>query len=132
MSSIDDNKRSVLRYFELLTRNDVDGLMALYDESMTLHVSGNTLTSGTYSKAQLAELAGLVVNVFPAGLVLTVTGMVAEGDTVAVQVESTGELHNGRSYHNQYHTLMRFRDGQIAEVREYQDTHHAYQVWHRD
>jgi ketosteroid isomerase-like protein len=85
---LDDNKRTVLRYFELLTRNDVGGLMAIYDESMTLHVSGNTLTSGTYSKAQLAELAGLVVNVFPTGLELTVTGMVAEATGWRPRVES--------------------------------------------
>ena len=88
VSSIDDNKRTVLRYFEPPTRNDVAGLMAIYDESMTLHVSGNTLTSGSYSKTQLAELAGRVVDVFPTGLTLKVTGMVAEGDRVAAEVES--------------------------------------------
>ena len=106
MSSIDDNKRTVLRYFELLTHNDVAGLMAIYDESMTLHVSGNTLTSGSYSKAQLAELAGLVVDVFPTGLTLKVTGMVAEGDRVAAEVESRGIHVSGKRYQNNYHFLI--------------------------
>ncbi len=127
-SSIDDNKRTVLRYFELLTRNDVAGLMAIYDESMTLHVSGNTLTSGTYCKAQLAELAGLVVNVFPTGLELTVTGMVAEGDKVAAEVESRGVHVSGQQYHNNYHFLITVRDDRIVECREYMDTEHVTDV----
>ena len=128
MSSIDDNKRTVLRYFELLTRNDVAGLMAIYDESMTLHVSGNTLTSGSYSKTQLAELAGLVVNVFPTGLTLKVTGMVAEGDRVAAEVESRGAHVSGKQYQNNYHFLITIRDGRIFECREYMDTEHVTDV----
>jgi ketosteroid isomerase-like protein len=58
--------------------------------------------------------------------------MVAEGDKVALEVETTGELHNGRSYHDQYHTLMRISDGEIREIREYHDTQHTYAVWFAD
>ena len=65
------------------------------------------------------------------GLKMTVLGSVAEGDQVAVEVESRGDLRNGRQYRQQYHFLISFRDGKIAVVREYLDTHHAFDVWMR-
>ena len=60
---------------------------------------------------------------------MTVKNAIAEGDLVALEVESHGELTNGRTYHNEYHTLMRVFADQIREVREYSDTQHAHMVW---
>ena len=37
----------------------------------------------------------------------------AEGDRVAVEAESHGELKNGKTYNNTYHFLFVFRDGKI-------------------
>jgi ketosteroid isomerase-like protein len=53
----------------------------------------------------------------------------SEGSSVALEVESRGDLVNGRLYRQQYHMLMEFRDGRIAAVREYLDTQHAHDVW---
>lgn len=48
-------------------------------------------------------------------------GMIAEGDTVAVEVRS--EMHfGGRIYRNEYHDLFVVRDGLIVHGREYFDT----------
>jgi ketosteroid isomerase-like protein len=55
---------------------------------------------------------------------------VAEGDRVAVEAESYGELRNGRVYAQEYHVLMTIRDGKIAAVREYMDTAHVMAVWY--
>src|SRR5262245_54483148 len=57
------------------------------------------------------------------------TGTIVEGDAVAAEVESHGELEDGRVYSNHYHVLVRLADGKIREVREYNDTQHAYVVW---
>jgi len=130
-----DHKTIVLEFFDRFSQGDVDGAVDLLSRDATWWLPGQPdemPSAGLYTKDEIAILFDRMTRRLRGGLLMTVTGMVAEGDTVAVQVESTGELHNGRSYHNQYHTLMRFRDGQIAEVREYQDTRHAYQVWHRD
>jgi len=59
------------------------------------------------------------------------TGLIAEGDKVAAEVQSSGDLQNGRQYRQQYHFVLEFRDGKIAAVREYLDTQHAYEVWIR-
>jgi ketosteroid isomerase-like protein len=63
------------------------------------------------------------------GLRMTVKSAVAEGDKVALEVESHGELTNGRLYSQQYHFLLEFRDGKICAVREYPDTRYAHAVW---
>jgi ketosteroid isomerase-like protein len=63
------------------------------------------------------------------GLALTVKGAVAEGDKVALEVESEGELTNGNVYRQQYHFLLELRDGKISAVREYLDTQHVHAVW---
>ena len=53
----------------------------------------------------------------------------AEGDTVALEVVSRGELTKGRLYDQQYHVAMRFRGGKIVSTREYLDTHHVVDIW---
>jgi ketosteroid isomerase-like protein len=63
------------------------------------------------------------------GLTMTVKGAIAEGDKVALEVRSYGELTNGNIYRQEYHFLMEFREGKICAVREYLDTQHAYTVW---
>jgi len=65
----------------------------------------------------------------PGGLHMTVKGMVAEGDKVAVELESRGELDNGRLYNNEYHLLMTIRDGKVHAVKEYYDSHHVFMTW---
>jgi len=63
------------------------------------------------------------------GLTLTVKSSLAEGDKVALEVESQGELHNGRIYNQEYHFLMTIGDGKITSVKEYLDTQHLFAVW---
>jgi ketosteroid isomerase-like protein len=62
---------------------------------------------------------------------MTVKSTVAEGDKVAVEAASHGQLRNGRVYEQEYHALMTIRNGQIAAVREYLDTDHVLAVWYR-
>jgi len=60
---------------------------------------------------------------------MKVKSCIAEGDSVALEVVSSGDLKNGRLFRQEYHMLMQFRDGKISAVREYLDTQHAYDVW---
>ena len=54
----------------------------------------------------------------------TIKGITAEGDRVAVEVESYGKFGNGKIYQNHYHFLFEVREGKIQAVREYLDTQH--------
>lgn len=50
---------------------------------------------------------------------MKILGMIGEGDKVAVEAESYGEMNNGKIYDNAYHFVFTFRDGKICEVKEY-------------
>jgi ketosteroid isomerase-like protein len=73
--------------------------------------------AGEYDKDRLRALFHRMLSQLDGGLRMTVLGTVVEGDRVAAEVESSGDLHNGRQYRQQYHFLFEFHDGKIARVR---------------
>jgi ketosteroid isomerase-like protein len=103
-------------------------------DDVTWRISGKpelTPVGGVYDKARLRKLFDRMLSQLEGGLQMRVLGSVAEGDRVAVEVASSGDLRNGRQYRQEYHFLITFRDGKIAGVREYLDTQHAHDVWIR-
>ncbi len=65
----------------------------------------------------------------PSGLGLKIETIICEGDRCAVQAESNTIAANGKKYNNLYHFDIRFDGDKIAEVREYNDTNHAREVF---
>ena len=63
------------------------------------------------------------------GLAMNVGSCIAEGNSIALEAVSSGALRNGRQDRQEYHMLLRFRDGKIVSVREYLDTQHANDAW---
>ncbi len=130
----EQNKRLAAELFARFTASDTDGVIALMADDVTWRIPGKpelTPAAGIYDKQRLSKLFHRMLAQLSDGLKMTVTGSLAEGDRVAVEVESSGDLRNGRQYRQQYHFLITFRDGKIASVREYLDTHHAFDVWMR-
>lgn len=122
MSIEQRNKQAAQAFFDILNRGDVPALIAAYAEDGRCVTMGNTLISGTYSRDQIASAAGGIYQVFPQGIRFTIKAMTAEGERVAVEAESEGAHVSGQVYTNQYHFLMRFRDGKVVEFKEYMDT----------
>lgn len=83
---------------------------------------------GTYGNAEFAAIAGAFAGMFKAPSQITVLGVTAEGDRVAIEAEGYAELKNGKVYRNRYHYLFIFRDGKICEGRLYNDTAHAKEI----
>ncbi|HEX5586681.1 MAG TPA: hypothetical protein VFZ17_05195 [Acidimicrobiia bacterium] len=57
--------------------------------------------------------------------------MIAEGDVVVEEFESFMFGADGTLYNNQYCWLQRFADDQVVEMREYNDSHHAWLIFGR-
>ena len=55
-----------------------------------------------------------------------ITGMLAEGDRVALQWTSRARTRGGRPYENNCIGVFTVRDGRIQAVREYMDTLYAH------
>ncbi len=130
--TMSQNKQIAAELFARFTASDIDGVLALMADDVTWRLPGKpelSRAAGVYDKARLRGLFDRMVAALENGLTMTVVGSIAEGNHVAIEVESFGELKNGRSYRQQYHFLITVRDGKIAAVREYLDTHHAWDVW---
>ncbi len=134
MSTESENRQVVTELFARFTAGDLDGVMALLTDDVSWRLPGRPEllpTAGLYDKKRLRRLFDRMLSQLPSGLRMTVVHLLADGDAVAAEVESAGDLANGRQYRQQYHFLFRLRDGRIATAHEYLDTHHAYDVWIR-
>jgi ketosteroid isomerase-like protein len=116
------NKQVVQAFFDAMSRGDIAGFIDLYDDEGSVWTSGNTLISGTLTKAQIEQGAGAIFDAFPEGLTFTVHAMTAEGDRVAVEAESNGTHVSGKHYRNLYHFLFEMRNGKVLKLKEYMDT----------
>jgi ketosteroid isomerase-like protein len=50
--------------------------------------------------------------------------LISKGGLVAAESQASARLKNGKSYHNRYVFVFEIRDGSIAAVREYMDSHY--------
>lgn len=60
------------------------------------------------------------------GYTVEVHNAIAEGDEVAVEYSARGQTSGGEVYHNDYLVRFTLRDGQIASIRPYFDTHYVH------
>ena len=127
-----DNKATAREFFARFSASDIPGAMALMTDDATWWIPGKpelNPVAGLYQKDRITALFYAMLKRLTSGLKMTPTGMIAEGDRVAVEVVSAGDLTNGRHYRQEYHMLIEFREDKISAVREYLDTQHAHAVW---
>jgi len=124
----EDNKELVRRMIAALSNADVDFIKENYAEDFEIWVAGSLPFSGSGDKASAVAAMPAVLTLFPSGLRFSIVAMTAEGDRVAIEATSVGTTALDRDYEQQYHFLMRVRDGKIVEWKEYMDTEHARKV----
>jgi ketosteroid isomerase-like protein len=128
------NKQLARELFRRFDANDIAGVLDMLSDDATWWLAGRTEqipTAGLKSKPQIAPVFQAMMDQLKDGLCMEVTGLVAEGDEVALELVSHGELRNGRVYSNHCHMLLTLRDGQVSAVREYLDTQHVVDTWFR-
>ena len=118
----DHNKALALQFMAANDRNDALALANMYAKDGTHTVMGTTPISGVYTKQQMLAAAGAIFAPFPDGKPAKVIGIVAEGDTVAVEIDSPARHESGQMYHQFIHWVLRFRNGKLIETKEYLDT----------
>jgi uncharacterized protein len=126
-----ENKKVALTFLENLSAGKVDAALELIADDVDWWLAGKPeqfALAGSKDKTQFAEMLSMIEAGMPNGIRLTITGVTAEGDRVAVQMNADGVSVTGKEYHNQYHDLLEVRDGQIHVGREYLDTAHAQEV----
>lgn len=123
--TLDHNKQQVRRFLAHFRQGSVPDLMAAMSSDATWWILGRPElfpAAGSKSRADMNRIWANLFRHMTGGLEMEVIGMVAEGDKVAAEVRSRGDLTDGRVYENQYHMLFTLREGKIVEVKEYADT----------
>ena len=113
---------------DALSRADLDWVRANYAEDLTLWTAGSLPFSGSRGKAAALEGMPQILGLFPEGLRFEITALTAEGERVAIEATSRGTTFRGDLYEQEYHFLLRARDGKVVEFREYMDTELARRV----
>jgi len=129
------NRQIAIDFYRRYDANDVAGALDLMADDLSFWIAGkpgSNATAGLHDKEGMAAIFRRMGRQFKDGrLRMTVKATTAEGERVALEVESYGELANGRVYNQEYHALMTIRGGKIATVREYMDTAHVDAVWYQ-
>jgi ketosteroid isomerase-like protein len=126
-----ENKKVALTFLENLSAGKIDAALELIADDVDWWLAGKPeqfALAGSKDKTQFAGMLSMIEEGMPNGIRLTITGITAEGDRVAVEMKADGVSATGQEYHNQYHDLLEVRDGQIHAGREYLDTAHAQKV----
>lgn len=130
--STEQNKQIVGKFFEKFSAADVAGALELLDDTVIWRAMGREGGLPVSGEMDKHKIGGLIENVkaaFPDGMRLTPTGWTAEGDRVALEMESYAVKSNGIVYNNFYHFLVILSNSKITSLREYLDTLHVKQVF---
>jgi ketosteroid isomerase-like protein len=120
--STEANRETALKMMAVMEAGGLDE--SILTDDVAWWVPGR----GTVSKAEFIAMAGGFRELLAAPMTLTVQGVTAEGDRVAIEAESYGPLKNGKIYNNTYHFLFLFRDGKICLAKEYNNSQHVVEV----
>jgi uncharacterized protein len=96
-----DNRKLAEELFARLSAGDVPGALATMTDDATWLAAGRREllpAAGNYNKEKLGRFFNPMLGQLKNGLKMTMKGMIAEGDRVALEAESYGELKNGRIY----------------------------------
>ncbi|ARR57760.1 hypothetical protein HY78_30125 (plasmid) [Rhizorhabdus wittichii DC-6] len=129
-TSLADNKQVAIAFLDALTHWDWDKTSSLMTEDATYWIAGNTSVSGqTNSRQEYIDQARRLFAPMKEPMALDFGDITAEDDRVALEMWSTLNFPDGRTYRNRYHILFTVREGKIASVREYMDTQHVYELF---
>ncbi|HYI40996.1 MAG TPA: nuclear transport factor 2 family protein [Allosphingosinicella sp.] len=118
------NKAILTAIFDALALGDGRPFVAAMAEDFTWIMEGTTAWSGTFrGKAEVqAKVLTPLFAQFKTPYRNRAERMIAEGDTVVVLCRGEVTTRSGKPYDNNYCYVIRMRDGQMVELREYFDT----------
>jgi ketosteroid isomerase-like protein len=127
--SAETNRALVLKFYELMSRQQFEAMFKLMEDDATWTVAGVPELfhhAGTHTKAQRAAGFSNFVKVFNS-LWMEVRSTTAEDDRVAVEAWTHCKTHSGLAYDNEMLILIRCRDGRIASIYEQLDQQRTFE-----
>ena len=118
---IEDNKNVVQEFLANAAARNKQVLSNLLADDVRWWILGQ----GFCEKRHYLEEMDHLNNIWDEPMTFKVSGITAEGDRVAVEVEYQSDFRDGRHYHQYNHFLFVVRDGKIREWKMYFDTKYA-------
>jgi ketosteroid isomerase-like protein len=127
------NEAVVLKFFERLNAEDLEAVRALLTEDAAwLPQARDMPGAGEYRGRNvivddfLRPIRALFAPGSPSNRIVS---MASNGPLVLVETHGTGQLQDGRPYDNRYAWAFELRDGRIAVIREYLDSHYIVRLF---
>ncbi len=126
--SIEQNKALAAELIKAISTGDADGIRSLVAEDCKWWVMGFPRDRPMTRDQMIRGARAIIDKVLPGGFNMTIEGMTAEGDRVAVEAQGRANTVAGKLYNNFYHFLFVFRDGKVIRGMEYTNPKHAIEV----
>ena len=126
-SLAEENKEIAIKFFEALSSGS-ETYLDFYNDDSIIWTAGDNAIGGTRTKKEIITFAKGILEGFPNGIEFKITGITAENDRVAVEVQGNAIHISGKPYNNFYHFLLKIKDGKIIELKEYMDTQLAAKI----
>jgi len=119
--SIEKNKQVVRDYIDAVNRTNAAEISPFLTDDFAFHsmLRRPQWLHFSWPKENFINAPANMSTQMNKPIQMKINGMIGEGDKVAVEAESYGEMKNGKIYDNAYHFVFTFRDGKICEVKEY-------------
>ncbi len=132
MAQQTDSKHVLRQYVAAVQAGDMEAIREMFaaDATWTIHAGRLPISGAWAGRDTIIEefLAKAMAHYEPGSVSLEITGMIAEGDQVALQWTSRARTREGRPYENGCIGVFTIREGRIQDVREYMDTLYASEV----
>jgi uncharacterized protein len=124
------NKEIAWRFLEAMVRGEMDEMAALLHDQGRVFAAGDTTGGGWQTRdefvTRMTRVGGGAGGLFDGPMTVDIGAVTAEDDRVCVEMEVRAAVTGGGIYNNQFHWLIRVRDGLVIEAKEYMDTLHAF------
>jgi len=120
-----EKKQIVTEFFSHFSAGRQQQALDMLGEDATWWAPG----VGVMTKRQFAGVMRYMDKIMKGPIKMTLKRMTAEDDRVAAEAESNADVVNGKHYNNTYHFLVVISGGKIREVKEYNDTKYAGEVF---
>ena len=127
ISESEKNKEIAIKFFEALSSGS-ETYLDFYNDDSIIWTAGENEIGGTRTKKEIIDFAQGILEAFPNGIEFKITGITAENERVAVEVQGNAIHISGKPYKNFYHFLLKIKDEKIIELKEYMDTQLAAKI----
>jgi ketosteroid isomerase-like protein len=116
------NKDVSRQFIDRMAALEAPGFGKLFtDDAIIETTAANLAASGRKPVSTVLKEIVLLRSIFPNGMNLNIESIIAEDETVHVEVRGANKTPQGVEYNNRYLFILEFVDGKIKEMREYQD-----------